>query len=538
MLEPVPLFGLGVPGRSLNAHAQKRVNLYTQVERDPEKGKLTIYPTPGLVSSINFGANPNRAAWEVGDYSYFVNAGTFWRVANDGTQTNLGTLATMGGRCDINDNGSQILIVDGPNGYIYSLASVQTISSITRTGTTATLTTAESHGLSTGMQVTVSGATPSQYNGTFTITVTDGNEFSYTMLSDPGASASPVGSYTINSAFVQIPDFPGGDTCDFMNGYFIVTVPESGQWNISGLYDGYTWDPLDFANAESSPDSLVRVMAINGQVCLFGIKTLEFWADSGALDFPLARIGASALEFGLAARWSLCKFMKGMAFLRRDKSGQVSVVLLQGYQDTPLSDTDLDNEISTYAAIEDATGFAFMKCGHPFYQINFPTANKSWLYDGQSGSWQEVRSSGGRHRGEIQIAYLNNAYVTDYENGKVYRIDENVYTDDGETIEREFISRHTATGVLTKLSQLCIDMEAGVGLALGQGQNPKLMLSVSRDGGHTYGAEIEIEIGQIGQYQARALVNRLGRARDWVFKVRVTDPVKTVFTGAWGKFGK
>jgi hypothetical protein len=70
-----------------------------------------------------------------------------------------------------------------------------TISSITNVTTTATLTTATAHGLNTGAYVIVSGATPAAYNGTFTITVVDSTSFTYTMLSNPGASASPVGSY-------------------------------------------------------------------------------------------------------------------------------------------------------------------------------------------------------------------------------------------------------------------------------------------------------------------------------------------------------
>jgi hypothetical protein len=70
-----------------------------------------------------------------------------------------------------------------------------TISSITRVTTTATLTTATAHGLNTGAYVIVSGATPAAYNGTFVITVVDSTSFTYTMASDPGASASPVGSY-------------------------------------------------------------------------------------------------------------------------------------------------------------------------------------------------------------------------------------------------------------------------------------------------------------------------------------------------------
>jgi hypothetical protein len=70
-----------------------------------------------------------------------------------------------------------------------------TISSITNSTTTATLTTATAHGLVNGSYVIVSGATPAAYNGTFIITVVDSTSFTYTMLSDPGASASPVGSY-------------------------------------------------------------------------------------------------------------------------------------------------------------------------------------------------------------------------------------------------------------------------------------------------------------------------------------------------------
>lgn len=67
---------------------------------------------------------------------------------------------------------------------------LKTISSITRVGTTATLTTSSAHGLSNGDSVYITQATPTQYNGTFTITVTGATTFTYTMSSDPGASAT------------------------------------------------------------------------------------------------------------------------------------------------------------------------------------------------------------------------------------------------------------------------------------------------------------------------------------------------------------
>lgn len=68
--------------------------------------------------------------------------------------------------------------------------SILSLSSITHVTTTATATATANHNLTTGMQVAISGATPSQYNGTFEITVTTSTQFTYVMASDPGADAT------------------------------------------------------------------------------------------------------------------------------------------------------------------------------------------------------------------------------------------------------------------------------------------------------------------------------------------------------------
>ena len=78
----------------------------------------------------------------------------------------------------------------------YSLA-VVTMSTISHTGTTATVTTATSHGLFTGNQITVSGCTPSDYNGTFIITRLNDTTFSYVMAATPATDATVVGSYVV-----------------------------------------------------------------------------------------------------------------------------------------------------------------------------------------------------------------------------------------------------------------------------------------------------------------------------------------------------
>ena len=108
--------------------------------------------------------------------------------------------STAGGNFLTAVNGTDAaLIYDGTTWVKYAnISTAQTISNLTSSGTTCTLTTSAAHGLVTGNQVTITGASPAAYNGTFRITVTSGTIFTYTALSAPATSpASPLGSYTV-----------------------------------------------------------------------------------------------------------------------------------------------------------------------------------------------------------------------------------------------------------------------------------------------------------------------------------------------------
>jgi hypothetical protein len=465
-LAPMPLMGVGTFGKSKNVTAQERTNLYVELTpNDPEKSVIAMYPTPGLDLMLTFGSSPIRGIYAVGVFRYAVHRNNFYKIANDNSYTNIGTLDTSSGRVDIADNGLQIMIVDGPNGYIWDLTTL-TFSKITDV------------------------------------------------------------------------DFPGASTVTFMNGYFIISEPDSGRFYISAPYDGLTWNALDFATAESNPDNLVRVQANNGQLILYGDKTTEYWGDSGAQDFPFARIGAAAIEWGLAARWSLSKFMDAIIFLRKNRLGAVQVCVSDNGVAVPVSTPNLDYIFQQYMATSDATGFSYMVSGHPMYQINFPTVGESWTFDGMTKEWHRSKSGTGRHRAEIQYNHQDYSFVTDYEDGSIYRINPTSLTDNGSQVIREFISRHqTLNGNWTVFDEVWVEMEAGVGKTTGQGSDPIIMLQVSKDGGHTWGNEIWVPFGKIGEYRRRAVWRRLGRSRDWVFKFRVTDPVKTVFVAAWGRGG-
>lgn len=96
-----------------------------------------------------------------------------------------------------------------------------TVSSITRSGTTATLTAAANHGLATGAKVYVFGADQAEYNGLVTITVTGATTFTYTVSGSPATPATgtikyrkPSSSFTYNEngdqkMFPAVADFVG-----------------------------------------------------------------------------------------------------------------------------------------------------------------------------------------------------------------------------------------------------------------------------------------------------------------------------------------
>ena len=107
------------------------------------------------------------------------------------------------------------MIYDGTRWfYVATTSTAQTISTITRGGAgnlTATVTTSAAHGLVDKNRVTISGATESNYNGSYVIDVTGPTTFTYTMATAPTANASVVGSYTVvgitgvdSSSFINV----------------------------------------------------------------------------------------------------------------------------------------------------------------------------------------------------------------------------------------------------------------------------------------------------------------------------------------------
>jgi hypothetical protein len=71
-------------------------------------------------------------------------------------------------------------------------------------------------------------------------------------------------------------------------------------------------------------------------------------------------------------------------------------------------------------------------------------------------------------------------------------------------------------------------MEVGGGLVSGQGSNPQIGLSISRDNGKTWGPQMLKPMGKIGEYATVVEWRGLGTTRAFTPKLTVTDPVPVV----------
>lgn len=374
------------------------------------------------------------------------------------------------------------------------------------------------------------------------ITTSTGNVF----MSDNGIQAIIVdgtaAGYLITAgvlAAITDADFPAASSVTFQDGYFIITETNTGKIWISGLYDGNSWDALDFASAESNPDDALLVISNAHDLWIFGEKTAEVFYNSGNSDFPFERISGAILEIGMTVASSAVKIGGQIYWLTDD--GRVRRTV--GYQGQVVTTPQIEYQFSTYGTISDAKGYKYTMMGHEFYVLVFPTEKKTWVFDTTTNFWHEWESyyskddavPWSRHRGNCGCSFNRKQIVGDYENGKLYELDIDTYTDDTHAIRRiragQTINKERVNVIHNSLE---IEFEAGVGLTGGvQGEDPQAFLDWSDDGGHTWSNEHWTGIGKIGSYKTRAIWRRLGISRNRVYRLTISEPVKLSVIAAY-----
>ena len=391
----IPLLSGAYTARGIIANAQRCVNLYPEDTQEPtsyftRRGDtnaptpVTHYQCPGTVLLTQVADSGWRCLYTASNGQLFGVCGNSVYYIPPGFTTPqfLGTISSpVKGApplCSMTDNGIQALLVDGSSsGYAIILTNPS------------------------------AGGNPTM----MTLNPTDNGD-------------------TLGYGFV------GGGLVDEVDTFVIGTIPGTAQF-FSSLSNELIFEPLQVAAKAGWPDLLVGLVVAQRQIWLIGTQTTEIWFNAGGATFPFQIQSTTYVEHGCLAPSSIVKVGEDVMWLSVDRRGQVVCIRsVNGNSVKKVSTHAIENEWMTYTDLAGAVAFSYQQEGHTFYRITFPGDDKSWGYDISTDQWFEplwMDANGllHRHRAQCGAFAYNTNVVGDWENGNLYQLNLNVFSDNG-----------------------------------------------------------------------------------------------------------
>lgn len=328
----------------------------------------------------------------------------------------------------------------------------------------------------------------------------------------------------------------GAKSVDFFNNQFIYTKDKFSTVSAPG--NGGEASGLDVIGEETLPDDLVRDFVFESVIYRCGVRSIPAWYNNNndpKLRPPIQRLDGRVFYIGLAAINSIAKTDQAFYWLGDDHS----IYRSSGGREEKISTDAISNEIQKYSAVSDAIGNTFTFEGQNFYSITFPAGNKTFVLSELLGvnGWFELSSGvnnpqqSTKYQGTSIISAYGKTFVADVDNGNVYKLDLNTFTNNGEPLQRIRATQSAngdllgAKGQRIQMSCLKLIMETGTGVIDGQGDNPRIMIEYSDDGGRTWNGGSWPRVGRLGEFTLQVEWFDLGSFYDRIFRISTTDPV-------------
>ena len=327
---------------------------------------------------------------------------------------------------------------------------------------------------------------------------------------------------TSNGVFTEIDDesYEGGVIADYLASYIIQFDPSRRYWFHSDLADAKQYISLDRYEGESAPDLIVSLMVDHGELWLFNERTIEIFINSPTESAAFQRSSGSSIEVGCAGAYTPAKTDNGVFWLGNDGIFYRS----NGYNPT---------RISTHAIEQAIQGLDWSQCysvvwedkGHKVVYWTFPDG-MTWGYDVATGLWHRRKSAGYNNWRVNHLVRYNNKWIAgDAYSSNLYVLDWDSVTDNGDEIERYRVTAVTHANQ-NRFRVDGVELVCSVGTSALGSDDYTVELSWSDDGGYNWSDWHPRSLGAVGDYLRRCLWRRLGYARQRVWRVRVTSPVK------------
>lgn len=291
-----------------------------------------------------------------------------------------------------------------------------------------------------------------------------------------------------------------------------------------------TFTALQFASAEYAPDANVCIRVVGDIAWLMGKVTLEGWRVTGNASSPLEPTGGLKFDVGCKTKAAAVNCRGTLIFVDSDGS----VRMTSGGAPEVISEKGLAEQISN-TAVGDIRASFYIKDQRPIYRLTL-AANGSWDYDLSSQKWTQANSTNYAYARAHLFANLGDVVLAaDSASNAIWTVEPDSRLDVADTFTTEFHALLEVKEGRVPIANLELDCLLGDAPRTGQGSAPLIGMSVSKDGGYTFGPISFRSLGATGARSVSPRWNALGDAKapyGAVFKFQVSDPVGRRFSGA------
>jgi len=419
----------------------------------------------------------DQALWVFGNGCFLMTVATPASASARATfsMKKVGTLSSNAGPVSIRDNGPGgfAVIVDGPNGYFYNIATQE----FTKIADPAFL-------------------------GADKVAFIDG----WWIFNQPGTQVFYTNAKTYSTQF----DGTYFALKDAATDKLVTLIENKEELWLIGERTTEIW--YDAGGQFFPFQRLISTMLQVGCAAVHSVARYEVGGESGLLWLGKSERGESAV-------------LQTKGFLANAISSPAISNLIAGFTVT--------SDAIGYVYQEAGHQFYVLTFPSADRTLVYDLTTEMWH---ERGSYDPYAGVFHRHRSNCFLNFQSQRLVGDYQNGNVYRMDRAVYQDDIWPLVAQRRTPHIWDGDARQrvfMASLQIEFSPGISTPQsGLGTDPKASLRISRDGGVNYGSQIVRSIGKAGQYLARAIWRRLSFARDSVIEVSVDAPVNRDVTGA------
>lgn len=301
------------------------------------------------------------------------------------------------------------------------------------------------------------------------------------------------------------------------------------SWSGAGTFG--TWPSGGAAADLYLPDKIVAQLELDGRLASFNAASTQFWDPTlGAETEAFQLVQGVNIPVGAAGREAVGKTRDGGAVVVGHdrciyKVNGVSFQRLQN-RDIEVAMEDLsDDELAAVKVWSYYTGSKEFTC------INLGLA-RAFFYDHDTGFWHE-RTRYGLDAYDLDFCAraFGQVFVASMTSATLWRLDKDVYTDDGEAILRE-ITIHAPVSGDVPIDCIALDFEWYA--QDDAGARPTISLEVSLDGGRSWCEPRQLTLPRLGEYGARVRDFGFGMASaEWGVLVRLRLAAAIGF-GWWG----